>query len=107
MSKLIIRNLANKCILITMPNKSLLKHIQEEYIDWMHACGGKGRCTTCRIYVLDGMQNLSPLSAPELKFRNAGKLKDMERLTCQCYAHGNVIAEVPFPCQLPHMQYTS
>ena len=106
MSILIIRNLANTCIPITMPDKSLLKHIQEEYIDWMHACGGKGRCTTCRIKVIEGMENISPFSAAEMRYKNQGKLKDTERLTCQSYAHGDILAEVPFECRLPHMQYS-
>lgn len=105
MSKLIIRNLANKSIPLTS-NKSLLKHIQDDYIDWMHACGGKGRCTTCRIHVLEGMENLSPFSAAELKFKNQGRLLENERLTCQSYAYGDILAEVPAECQLPHMHYT-
>ena len=105
MSKLIIRNLANKSILLTS-NKSLLKHIQDDYIDWMHACGGKGRCTTCRIRVLEGMKNISPFSAAELKFKNQGRLQENERLTCQSYAYGDILAEIPADCQLPHMPYT-
>ena len=106
MSKLIINNLANTCIPITMPNKSLLKHIQDEYIDWMHACGGKGKCTTCRIHVLEGTENISPLSAAEMKFKNSGRLTDTERLTCQSYAYGDIIAEVPPACKLPHIKYS-
>jgi 2Fe-2S ferredoxin len=90
-----------------MPNKSLLKHIQDEYIDWMHACGGKGRCTTCRMHVLEGIENISALSAAELKFKHLGKLQNAERLACQCYALGDILAEVPLPCQLPHMVYTT
>jgi 2Fe-2S ferredoxin len=107
MSKLIIRNLANTIVPVTIPGKSLLKHIQDAYIDWMHACGGKGRCTTCRMQVLEGMENISPLSAAELKFAGLGRLKNTERLTCQCYGHGDIVAEVPLACQLPHIKYTS
>lgn len=106
MPRLIIRNLANTPVAITMPVNIVLKHIQEAYIDWMHACGGKGRCTTCRMNVLSGMENISPLSAAEIKYRQMGRLKETERLTCQCYAVGEVIAEVPSACQLPHMKYT-
>jgi 2Fe-2S ferredoxin len=106
MSQLIVRNLANTSIPVDMPGKSLLKHIQAQFIDWMHACGDKGRCTTCRIQVLEGMENISPLSAAEIKFRNLGKLKESERLTCQCFIYGDVVAEVPLSCQLPHMTYT-
>jgi 2Fe-2S ferredoxin len=48
-----------------------------------------------------------PLSAAELKFKNQGKLKNTERLACQSYAIGDVVAEVPLACQLPHMKYTT
>ncbi len=107
MANLIIRNLANKNIPITMSCKNLLEHIQDMYIDWMHACGGKGRCTTCRIHVLQGIENMSALSAAELKFTIQGRLKATERLTCQSYAYGEVVAEVPPACQLPHIKYSS
>ena len=40
----------------------------------MHACGAKGRCTTCRLQVLAGQENLSPLTAAELRYRAAGRL---------------------------------
>ncbi len=107
MPKLIIRNLANTTIAITTPAKTLLTHIQDAHIDWMQACGGKGRCTTCRMNVLQGMENISPLSVAEIKYRVDGRIKPTERLACQCYILGEVIAEVPFVCRLPHMKYTS
>jgi 2Fe-2S ferredoxin len=105
MSKLIIRNLANIEIEIPQKATSVLHAIQEASIDWMHACGGKGRCTTCRIKVLEGMQHISHPSAAELKYRNMDKLNLNERLTCQCQIFGDVVAEVPPACQLPHMKY--
>ena len=105
MTKLIIRNLSYRSVAISVPTKTLLKHIQEACIDWMQACGGKGRCTTCRMNVLEGMENLSPLSTAELKYRQEGRIKETERLVCQCYAFGDVLAEVPFAYRLPHMKY--
>ncbi|QHT66102.1 (2Fe-2S)-binding protein [Rhodocytophaga rosea] len=106
MPTLIIRNLFNKPIEITHPAKSALYHIQLATVDWMHACGGKGRCTTCRIRVVEGMQNISHLSAAEQKYRNQGRLKLTERLTCQITLTGNVVAEVPEACKLPHITYS-
>jgi 2Fe-2S ferredoxin len=53
------------------------------------------------------MENISPLSAAELKYKSLGKLKPTERLTCQSYAYGDILAEVPAACQLPHMKYTT
>jgi 2Fe-2S ferredoxin len=51
--------------------------------DWWHACGAKGRCTTCRVRVLAGAECLAPPTAPELRYRAAGHLLPIERLACQ------------------------
>ena len=40
----------------------LLAAVQAAAYDWMHACGAKGRCTTCRVRVRAGMENLGPLT---------------------------------------------
>lgn len=50
---------------------------------WWHACGAKGRCTTCRVRVLAGAEFITPLTAPELRYRAAGRLPETERLACQ------------------------
>lgn len=106
LSKLVIENLNNKEILITRSDISLLQQIFESGQDWMSACGGKGRCVTCRVKVLEGMQNLSPLTERELKFRVDNRLKINERLTCQIQLNGLLRVKVPYSCQLPHIAYT-
>ena len=74
--------------------------------DWMHACGAKGRCTTCRVQVLAGALNLAPLTAAEERYRAAGRLLPTERLTCQArLLAGNVTGRVPEATKLPHVQY--
>ena len=50
---------------------------------WWHACGAKGRCTTCRVQVLIGADRLTPPTDPELRYRAAGRLAPTERLACQ------------------------
>ncbi len=41
--------------------------------DWMHACGAKGRCTTCRIVLVSGADALTPPTAAELRYRAANR----------------------------------
>jgi 2Fe-2S ferredoxin len=85
---------------------TLLAALQAAGHDWMHACGAKGRCTTCRLQVRDGLDNLSPLTAAELRYRAAGRLQPNERLTCQAQLPaGSVTGRVPFATQLPHLRY--
>ncbi|WP_223648569.1 2Fe-2S iron-sulfur cluster-binding protein [Hymenobacter psoromatis] len=50
---------------------------------WWHACGAKGRCTTCRVRVLAGAEFLTPPTPAELRYRAAGRLGEAERLACQ------------------------
>lgn len=85
---------------------TVLKSVQQQYIDWMHACGGKGRCTTCRFQVLAGMENLAPLNEAEQRYASRGELKPDERLGCQAVIHGDITIRVPDACQLPHITYS-
>jgi 2Fe-2S ferredoxin len=106
MANFTVQNLANLRVNVS-PGQTVLRAIQATGTDWMHACGAKGRCTTCRMQVLSGMQNLSPETAAELKYREAGRLLPTERLTCQCTVlQGEVTVKVPKPVQLPHQKYT-
>ena len=84
---------------------TLLAALQAAGHDWMHACGAKGRCTTCRLEVLAGPENLSPLTDAELRYRAAGRLLPHERLTCQArLPAGAARGRVPAATQLPHQQ---
>ncbi|MFD2717941.1 2Fe-2S iron-sulfur cluster-binding protein [Hymenobacter monticola] len=88
------------------PGATLLAALQAAGHDWMHACGAKGRCTTCRLQVRAGLENLTPPTDAELRYRAAGRLLPQERLTCQArLPTGAVSGRVPEATQLPHMRY--
>lgn len=106
MAEIVIYNLAKRSIAIQSTTRPLLWHLQENHIDWMHTCGGKGRCTTCKVVILDGGDNLGPLSAAEVKYLNAGGLGMNERLACQMTIHGDVTIRVPEETKLPHVRYS-
>ncbi len=106
MPELIVQNLKGAKIQVER-GQTLLKAIQAAGYDWMHACGAKGRCTTCRIVVLNGMEHLGTLTASEQRYRDRQRLKDNERLTCQCIlTMGNVTGKVPEQTKLPHLEYS-
>lgn len=52
-------------------------------IPHFHACGGKGKCTTCRVLVLEGEENLIPPNKKEAKLRNSIQMTSSIRLACQ------------------------
>lgn len=108
MASIVIRNLNEK----TIPNPNLAKPLLwiflENGIDWMHACGGKGRCTTCKAVILKGGENLIPKSQAELRYESQNQLASNERLCCQAkLVAGNLEVEVPQESKLPHVMYSS
>ena len=105
MPKLIVQNLKGAEIQVEH-GQTLLKAIQAAGYDWMHACGAKGRCTTCRIIVLEGMEHLGNLTESEQRYHDWQRLQDNERLTCQCIpSGGNITGKVPDQTKLPHLEY--
>lgn len=85
---------------------TLLAAIQRAGHDWRHACGAKGRCTTCRLQVLAGAAHLTPRTEPELRYLAAGRLLPHERLACQVrLPQGEVTGQVPEATKLPHVEY--
>ena len=106
MVKIVIENLDKKELKVNVGTKTVLNHIQDHFLDWMHACGAKGRCTTCKMELVKGMENLSEPTAAELRYRSAGELLENERLACQALALGDLIIKVPEPSKLPHVTYS-
>ena len=110
MARIVIDNLFKKTLEINnqadLRSKSLLRHFQDNQLDWMHACGGKGRCTTCKVIILEGKEYFSPMTASELMYHQAGELQASERLSCQTKITGDVVIAVPDECKLPHIRYS-
>ncbi|AGA77727.1 2Fe-2S iron-sulfur cluster-binding protein [Echinicola vietnamensis] len=106
MPKIIIENLYHKEISSKGTDRKVIEIIHDNNVDWMHACGKKGRCTTCMMIVTAGMENLSEPTDRELYFRNLGKLKPHQRLTCQTQLkEGEIHIRVNDAYKLPHMDY--
>lgn len=106
MVKITIENLGEKVVEAAKADKSVLKLLHDHAVDWMHACGGKGRCTTCMMIVTRGMENLSEPTAAEEKFRSQNRLAQNERLACQARATGAVHIRVAEAYKLPHVKYS-
>jgi len=105
MPLLTIENLPGPAVPVP-PATSLLAALHRAGHDWPHACGARGRCTTCRVQVLAGATHLTPLTEAELRYQAAGRLAPTERLTCQArLPAGEVLARVPDGAKLPHVAY--
>lgn len=66
--------------------------IAHKIIHW-HECGGHGRCTTCRVRILDGASHLSEPTRREAELAKARGWNPTIRLACQTSASGDVTLE--------------
>jgi 2Fe-2S ferredoxin len=106
MGKIIIKNLENRIIESNDESKTILENILESGQDWMHACGGNGRCTTCAFNLVEVDGSISEESEAEKKFRDLGKITDSQRLACQSHWQGTLTVRVPERNKLPHLSYS-
>jgi 2Fe-2S ferredoxin len=72
----------------------------------MHACGGKGNCTSCKMIVVKGGQNISEESPAEIKYKEQGRLGKNERLACQSKLQGHIEIKVADINKFPHLTYS-
>ncbi len=89
---------------------SVLDCARQLGVDIDSICGGKGICGRCQISpisgnftkfnILSSKHNLSPLSAPELRFIKRQKLINDRRLSCHSKINGNVVIDVPAESQI-------
>uniref|UniRef100_Q3APE6 Chlorosome envelope protein X n=1 Tax=Chlorobium chlorochromatii (strain CaD3) TaxID=340177 RepID=Q3APE6_CHLCH len=57
--------------------------VHHEHIGYF--CGGNGMCQTCYITVLEGMENLTPLSREEKALLSDTLISENTRMACQTY----------------------
>ena len=61
-----------------------------------HTCGGNASCSTCRVKILNGAKNLSPIESAETQVLDSFDLKTPFRLSCQAHVlHGEAEVEIP------------
>jgi len=76
----------------------LLELAIEHGINIEHSCGGVCACSTCHIYIEQGMDQLSESTeAEEDRVEEAPGLQMNSRLSCQCHIEGDgpIVIRVP------------
>jgi adenylate cyclase len=70
---------------ITAPvGRTILEAIRDEGLPHASVCGGRARCTTCRVRVGDGLAHLPPPSRREAQALGRIHAPPNVRLACQC-----------------------
>ena len=79
----------NKNIKIAQDETILTASIRKE-IPHLSACGGVGKCSTCRINIISGLENCSVRTEDEIKLAERLNLPETVRLACQTKVCGRV-----------------
>lgn len=75
---------------IAVEGESILEVSLKNEIPHIHACGGKGRCSTCRVIVLEKQIQLPPRNEKESKIAEVKGFEENIRLACQTPINQNL-----------------
>ena len=86
----------NKVTVEVEKGLSVLEAALEHRVPIYHTCGGNCSCSTCRVLVLKGAENLSLMEESEKQVLDSFDLKTPYRLGCQALIlNGEVEVEIP------------
>lgn len=78
-------------------NDNLLSGLLEKDLNVWKECGGRGMCSTCHIFVKEGMESLSPINRREIRTMEViTTANKCSRLACQARVIGEgIVVEIP------------
>jgi len=84
------------CVQVAVRNgTTLLASAAAGGVELMHSCGGIGACTSCRVRIVRGSQNLSPIGRAEAEQLRESGIFTTHRLSCQTQVFGDAVVERP------------
>ena len=76
---------------------NLLDTLNANKVSISQSCGGNGTCTTCRVFILKGLDQCAPRTELENERAEERNFENHERLSCQTQLLGNVQLEILNP----------
>ena len=74
---------------------TVLEALRKAGINQINACGGDARCTTCRIYVMEGLRNCRSRNEKEMLVAEKMGFPEDIRLACQTRIKGDITIKRP------------
>ncbi len=71
-------------------DETLLEAALRSGVPFAHACGGRAKCSTCRVWVLDGLEACPARNQEEALIADRLRLADEVRLACQLRPAGEL-----------------
>jgi adenylate cyclase len=75
---------------VIQETETILKASLRSGIPHTHVCGGKARCSTCRVMIVDGLNSLNPRNEREQAMADRLKFSAEIRLACQTTFQGSI-----------------
>jgi adenylate cyclase len=91
---------ANGRLLRVMPGMTLLEASRAGGVPHAAICGGRGRCSTCRVRVLNGQANLTPMTEREQALLARLHAPPSTRLACQARIFGPAQIDLLLPASV-------
>lgn len=60
------------------------------------SCSGEGVCCKCVVTILEGKENLSPITTNEEDLREIHDLSRNQRVSCQTHVMGDIKIDTPY-----------
>jgi adenylate cyclase len=81
-----------------LPGASVLEASKSADISHSSVCGGRGRCSTCRVHITNGLEGLPPPNSTEAKILDRINAPPGMRLACQLKPTADIEVEplIPF-----------
>lgn len=75
--------------------ETILEAAQRANVGVFSSCGGFGTCGTCRVWVHEGLERMSPRNEVEQEMAEDRGFQPQERLCCQHEAIDGLVLEIP------------
>src|SRR4029077_12120684 len=90
-SKKYLVEFAEEKVVEIRKDQSILEASLAAGIPHFHACGGNARCSTCRVLILKGGNNLTKPTQKETFLKNQMHFPPNVRLACQTHVTGGSV----------------
>jgi adenylate cyclase len=77
------------------PDSTILEATLDAKINHTNVCGGNARCSTCRVYVMEGLNNCQPRNEKEKQLAEKLGFPQDIRLACQTRIRGDITIRRP------------
>lgn len=89
-----LKFLPQNILVDVVSGKSVMDMAREKKLPVSSSCNGMCACAECRVYVVEGENNVLPPTEKEVELIGGGYFMDRRRLACQLFCFGDVTVDL-------------